>query len=372
MMSKANTSANDILIRANEIGQSIWLDFIDRDFLHSGELNKLISLGLSGVTSNPTIFHSAIEGGVGYDSDIELFSKQGKSAIEIYEMLVVQDIAKAADILRPIYDSTDGADGFVSIEVNPQLSDDTAATINEAKRLFARINKSNVLIKVPATAAGIPAIRALIGEGINVNVTLIFSRYVYREVALAYLDGLQDYFDANNSDLSKIASVASFFVSRVDTSVDSQLPEGSLARGKCGVANARVAHADFLDIFSSDKYKSLALSGAKFQRQLWGSTSVKNPAYPDLLYLNELMGPDTINTVPPDTLDAFLDHGNPSPRLVPGIDQAHEDMKKLTEAGIEIGEVTDELLSAGLKAFNNSFKALIESIETKRKYLVSV
>ncbi len=370
-MATADSAAPNTLSKAAEVGQSIWLDFIERGLVRSGELARLVDLGLLGVTSNPTIFHSAIESGTGYDEDLQRLARDGKDARGVYEGLALGDIGEAADVLRPVYDRTGGADGFVSIEVNPQLANDTASTIDEARRLSGALDRPNILVKVPATPEGLPAFRKLIGEGISINVTLIFSRHVYRDVAHAYLDGLSDYAQAGNSDLSRVASVASFFVSRIDTLIDGRLPEDSPLRGKAGIANAKIAYTDYQEIFSSEKYTSLAGSGARVQRQLWGSTSVKNPAYPDVLYVDELMGPDTVNTVPPATLDAFLDHGNPAERLTTGVDEAHQLITSLAEVGINIDDVTAELLPAGVKSFTDSFEALIDGIDRKRRELVA-
>ena len=370
-MATADSAASNALSRAAVVGQSIWLDYIERGLVRSGELARLVDLGLMGMTSNPTIFHAAIESGTGYEDDLQKLARDGKDARGVYEGLALQDIGEAADLLRPVYDRTDGGDGFVSIEVNPQLAHDTAGTIEEARRLFGALDRPNILVKVPATPEGLPAIRQLIGEGMNINVTLIFSRHVYRDVAHAYLDGLRDYAAVGNAALSRVASVASFFVSRVDTLIDGRLPDDSPLRGRAGIANAKIAYTDYQEIFSSDKFTRLAGSGARVQRQLWGSTSVKSPDYPDVMYMDELMGPDTVNTVPPATLEAFLDHGNPAEMLTTGVDEAHALMASLAEVGIDIDDVTAELLPAGVKAFTDSFEALIEGIDRKRRELVA-
>lgn len=362
----ASSNRNNIQLAA-DAGQSIWLDFINRDLLKSGKLAELVELGLGGLTSNPTIFQSAIAQGSDYDDDLERLAAQGLDANSIFEGLATKDIGDAADIFRPVYDRTGGADGFVSIEVDPQLAGDTQSTVEQARRLSETLARPNILIKVPATPEGIPAIRTLIGEGISINVTLIFSRDAYRNVANAYIDGLADYKAKGNSDLSGIASVASFFVSRVDANIDARLGDasGSGLLGKAGTANAKLAYADFQEIFGTDKFASLKPSGARVQRPLWASTSVKNPAYPELLYVDGLIGPDTVNTLPPNTLDAFLDHGSVAQTLTDGVEAARNDMTALAAAGVDIDEVTDELLAAGVASFTDSFVGLMANIRAK-------
>ncbi|MCH8101847.1 MAG: transaldolase [Chloroflexi bacterium] len=362
----ASSNRNNIQLAA-DAGQSIWLDFINRDLLKSGKLAELVELGLGGLTSNPTIFQSAIAQGSDYDDDLERLAAQGLDANSIFEGLATKDIGDAADIFRPVYDRTGGADGFVSIEVDPQLAGDTQSTVEQARRLSETLARPNILIKVPATPEGIPAIRTLIGEGISINVTLIFSRDAYRNVANAYIDGLADYKAKGNSDLSGIASVASFFVSRVDANIDARLGDasGSGLLGKAGTANAKLAYADFQEIFGTDKFASLKPSGARVQRPLWASTSVKNPAYPELLYVDGLIGPDTVNTLPPNTLDAFLDHGSVAQTLTDGVVAARNDMTALAAAGVDIDEVTDELLAAGVASFTDSFVKLMANIRAK-------
>lgn len=362
----ASSNRNNIQLAA-DAGQSIWLDFINRDLLKSGKLAELVELGLGGLTSNPTIFQSAIAQGSDYDDDLERLAAQGLDANSIFEGLATKDIGDAADIFRPVYDRTGGADGFVSIEVDPQLAGDTQSTVEQARRLSETLARPNILIKVPATPEGIPAIRTLIGEGISINVTLIFSRDAYRNVANAYIDGLADYKAKGNSDLSGIASVASFFVSRVDANIDARLGDasGSGLLGKAGTANAKLAYADFQEIFGTDKFASLKPSGARVQRPLWASTSVKNPAYPELLYVDGLIGPDTVNTLPPNTLDAFLDHGSVAQTLTDGVEAARNDMTALAAAGVDIDEVTDELLAAGVASFTDSFVGLMANIRDK-------
>lgn len=358
---------------AREAGQSIWLDFINRDLLRSGKLAELVELGLGGLTSNPTIFQSAIAQGSDYDDDLERLASEGLDANATFEGLATKDIADAADIFRPTYDRLGGADGFVSIEVDPQLAGDTQSTVEQARRLFATLDRPNVFIKVPATPEGIPAIRTLIGEGINVNVTLIFSRDAYRNVANAYIDGLADYKSKGNSDLSGIASVASFFVSRVDSNIDARLGDASDSslKGKAGTANAKLAYADFREIFRTEKFAALKASGARVQRPLWASTSVKNPAYPELMYVDGLIGPDTVDTLPPATLDAFLDHGVVAQTLTEGLESAQRDMAALAAAGVNIDDVTDELIAAGVASFTVSYVELMADIEAKRDSLAA-
>lgn len=359
------------LQQARELGQSIWLDYIDRDLLESGQLARLVERGLGGLTSNPTIFEKAISEGTDYDEDLERFASGNREPAEVFEDIAIKDVGAAADVLRTVYDGTGGADGFVSIEVNPKLAYDAEATIAEARRLFGRLNRPNALIKVPATPQGIPAIRTLIGEGVNVNVTLIFSRDMYRQVANAYIDGLADLAASGAKPLSKSASVASFFVSRVDTSVDKRLPDDSPHRGKAGIANARLAYADFQEIFGARKFAELEESGARVQRPLWASTSVKNPDYPELMYVHGLMGPKTVNTLPPATLDAFFEQGGVEDRLSSHAVGAQKVMDDLAEAGVDMQEVTGELLEAGVDAFADSFEKLMARIAEKSQELLA-
>ncbi|MBI4220615.1 MAG: transaldolase [Chloroflexi bacterium] len=378
-MATQTKPATNAVQRAQALGQSIWLDFISREILRSGELARLILLGVSGVTSNPTIFEKSISAGNLYDQDLLRLAQEGRDALGVYEGLALKDIADAADLMRPVYDRANGADGFVSIEVDPRLAHDTEATVKEAVRLFGQLGRPNVLIKVPATPEGIPAIRTLIGRGINVNVTLIFSLDAYRTVANAYIDGLSDRARAGNRDLSRIASVASFFVSRLDSLVDKRLesvPEeqataAASLKGALGIANAKLAYAEFGATFAGARFTGLARMGARPQRPLWASTSVKNPAYPDTLYLDQLMGPQTVNTVPPATLDALLDHGSVIDVLGKDVGGARQKVAGLKQAGISYEAVTAELLSAGVKAFADSFTGLLGNIEKKRAGLLA-
>lgn len=347
-------------------GQSIWLDYIRRAFLDAGKLNDLVKRGLRGVTSNPSIFQQAITSSTDYNAAIERLVSEGLTVNDIYETLAIQDIRRAADILRPVYERTDALDGYVSLEVNPKLAYDTEGTVMEARRLFSMVDRPNVMIKVPATPQGIPAIETLIGEGINVNVTLMFSMKHYDETANAYISGLER-LAASHVDYSKVASVASFFVSRVDGVVDKKVtalghPE---LEGKIAIANARMAYDRFKSTFSGPRWEKLAAKGARVQRPLWGSTSTKNPDFPDTLYVDELIGPHTVNTLPLNTLDAFMDHGTVA-RTVdadPATDRQH--LAQLAELGIELDEITEQLQKDGVKSFADAFDVLMQSIADK-------
>jgi len=355
------------------LGQAIWFDYIRRSFITSGELQALIDRGVRGVTSNPSIFEKAIAGSADYDRDLKRLVDEGKSVAEIYEALALNDITRAADLMRPVYDTTQGADGYVSLEVSPSLAHDTEGTIVEARRLFAALDRPNVMIKVPATPAGIPAIETLIGEGINVNVTLIFSLAHYQAVAEAYIAGLEK-LASTGGDVSKIASVASFFVSRVDTAVDRALeghPQGVSLRGKIAIANAKTAYAHFRGMFSGPRWERLAAQGARAQRPLWASTGAKNPLYPDTLYVDSLIGPDTVNTVPPATLGAFLDHGTAASTLEVGLEEARGHLAHLAELGIDLDAITQQLQDDGVAAFAKSFEALMASITEKQEKLLA-
>ncbi|MCY4081165.1 MAG: transaldolase [Caldilineaceae bacterium] len=357
------------MTRMNEaaaVGQAIWLDFIRRSFLDSGELGELVAKGLRGVTSNPSIFQKAITASTDYDAAVERLVGEGSSVNDIYEALAIQDIRRACDIMRPVYESTDGEDGYVSLEVNPKLAYDTEGTVMEARRLSSLVDRPNVMIKVPATPEGIPAIETLTGEGININVTLIFSLQQYEDSAMAYIRGLEKLADAN-VDFSRVASVASFFVSRVDGKVDPKLVDlgNSELQGKIAIANAKMAYHRFGEIFSGPRWESLAAEGARVQRPLWGSTSTKNPDYPDTLYVDTLMGPHTVNTVPPETLDAFLDHGCAARTVDANVEEARQHLAQLAELGIDLGDVTTQLMGEGVDAFADSFDELMSGIAEK-------
>ncbi|MDH3556142.1 MAG: transaldolase [Deltaproteobacteria bacterium] len=354
-----------------ELGQSVWLDYISRSLMASGKLQELVDQGLRGVTSNPSIFEKAIAGSDDYDEDLNRLVRDGRSVAEIYENLAMSDIRRAADVLRPVYEKSGGADGYVSLEVNPALAHDTGATIAEARRLFASLERPNVLIKVPATPAGIPAIETLIGEGVNVNVTLIFSLEQYEAVATAYIAGLEKLALAGG-DVGRVASVASFFISRVDTAVDKALEEigNTEIQGKIAIDNAKIAYSRFREIFSSERWKKLATESARVQRPLWASTSSKNPAYPDTLYVDNLIGPDTVNTLPPATLDDFLDHGKVATTVETDVDGARIRMAELAERGIDLDAITSKVLNEGVAAFAKSFEGLMASVAEKRRRLL--
>ncbi len=358
-----------------ELGQSIWYDNISRAHLRSGELQRLIDVGVSGLTSNPTIFEKAISEGADYDADLDALAGAGKEPSEVFEALAGDDIRAAADMLRPAYNAADGADGFASFEVSPHLAHDTEGTVKAAKRLFALLDRPNVMIKVPATPEGVPAIRRLIGSGVNVNVTLIFSLEAYAQVREAYISGLEE-LAAAGGDVSRVASVASFFVSRVDTSVDAQLAAlgGDLAgrlSSRAAVANARMAYRDFKATFGTGRFEALAERGAKVQRPLWASTSTKNPDLSDVLYVESLIGPDTVNTMPDATLEAFLDHGIAASTLEDGVEAAEAHVAALEAVGVSMERTTADLLTAGVKAFADSYDALLANIEAKAKRLAA-
>ncbi|TKJ29972.1 MAG: transaldolase [Chloroflexi bacterium B3_Chlor] len=348
------------------LGQTVWLDYVRRSFIQSGDLQALVDDGLTGVTSNPSIFEKAIAGSTDYDDALHRLVDAGKDAGEIYETLVLEDIQRAADLLRPVYERTGGADGYVSLEVSPELAHDTKGTIAEARHLFAALDRPNVMIKVPATPAGIPAIETLIGEGININVTLMFSVSQYQAVSEAYINGVER-LAASGGDVTQVASVASFFVSRVDTAVDRALERigETEPQGKIAIANAKVAYGLFRKTFSGPRWESLAMLGARVQRPLWASTSTKNPLYPDTLYVDNLIGPDTVNTLPPATLQAFLDHGSVAPTIEANLKEAHAQLERLSDLHVDLDAITQRLLGDGVEAFAKSFKTLMASITEK-------
>jgi transaldolase len=362
-----------LLHQINALGQSIWYDNIRRALIEMGDLQALIDKGVTGVTSNPTIFEKAIAGSADYDADIRRLTNEGKSVTEIYETLATTDIASGADLLYPIYERTAGADGFISLEVSPTLAHDTPGTIAEGKRLFAALGRPNIMIKVPATPAGIPAIRTLIGAGVNVNVTLIFDTAQYEAVANAYLTGLEDW-ASGGGDLSKVASVASFFVSRVDSSIDKLLEKvegGAALMGQAAIANAKVAYARFGELFSGARWSALAVAGARVQRPLWASTGTKNPKYSDVLYIDTLIGPDTVNTVPPATLTAILDHGVAARTIDLNVAQAYKTLAQLMQLGINIHVVAEALQTEGVASFSKSFETLMAALSEKRQRLLA-
>ncbi len=354
-----------------ELGQAIWLDYISRSLMASGELQELVDQGLRGVTSNPSIFEKAIAGSADYDEDLNRLVRDGRSVAEIYENLAMSDIRSAADVLRPVYEKSGGADGYVSLEVNPALAHDTGATIAEARRLFASLERPNVMIKVPATPAGIPAIETLIGEGVNINVTLIFSLEQYEAVATAYIAGLEKLALAGGN-VGRVASVASFFISRIDTAVDKALEEigNTEIRGKIAIDNAKIAYRRFREIFQGESWEKLAARGGRVQRPLWGSTSTKNPTYPNTLYVDSLSGPNTVTTLPPATLDDFLDHGTVAATVDIDVEGARNRMAELAELGIDLDAITNKVLDEGVASFAKSFEGLIASITEKRSRLL--
>lgn len=362
------------LQQLNSAGQSIWLDYIERHMVQSGELKTLVADGVTGVTSNPTIFQQAITGSKAYSQDLQQLVGEGKNAKEIFETLAIADIQAAADVLQQIYKATDAKDGYVSIEVAPDLAYDTDATIAEARRLWQAVNRPNLMVKVPATKAGIPAIQQLISEGININVTLIFGLERYAAVKEAYIKGLEMRMQMGQP-IDKIASVASFFVSRVDVNIDEKLAnlEHKQLMGQAAIANAKLAYAQFQEKFglssSNERWAKLAKSGGQLQRPLWASTGTKNPEYSDVLYVDTLIGPHTVNTMPPKTLEAFRDHGQISTTVTQGLDESKQLLNRLEENGILLSEVTEDLEVEGVKKFKDSYDELLEAINKKRENL---
>ena len=363
------------LQRLHAAGQSIWLDYIDRAMLHDGELVRRIGEdALTGMTSNPTIFEKAIAQGHLYDTDLQGMPADA-TASEAFELLATTDVRAACDLFREIYDRTHGTDGFVSIEVSPGVANDSGATVAEARRLWATVDRPNVMIKVPGTGEGAEAVRQLIADGINVNITLLFSLDAYARIIEAYLAGLEKRVAAGGA-VDRIASVASFFVSRVDSEIDKRLdamvkaggPNAERAaalRGKAAIANAKRAYRLFQQSFAGPRWEALRAHGAQLQRPLWASTSTKNPAYRDVIYVEELIGPDTVNTMPPATVDAFRDHGETRRTVDTGLDEADRVIEELEQLGISMDEVTGKLLDEGLASFQKSFDTLIGGLEAK-------
>ncbi|HEY9610806.1 transaldolase [Allocoleopsis sp.] len=382
------TANNPIFQIEQNYGQSIWMDNLSRSIIQSGELNQLIEeRGIVGITSNPAIFEKAIVGNAIYDADIEAGIRAKKSVLEIYESLVFDDIRNACDIFKPVYESSNKLDGYVSIEVPPNIADDTQSTIEQARRYYEQIGRENVMIKIPGTKMGLPAVEQVISEGINVNVTLLFSVDSYVETAWSYIRGLEKRV-AEGKDISNIASVASFFLSRIDINIDARidakLAEGmdriekkaklEAVKGKVAIANAKIAYEKYKEIIQSDRWKALAEKGAKVQRLLWASTSTKNPNYSDVMYVDELIGPDTVNTLPPNTIEACADHCSPANRVEADVDQAHHLMESLKDPDIDINidEVMEELLSDGIDKFVKPFESLMSSLEDKVQKLATV
>ena len=371
------TDNTNSIQQLRKLGQSVWLDNMYRGLITSGDLQKLIDIGITGLTSNPTIFEKAISSSADYDESMIRHAEMGKDAVGVFESLAIEDIVSVADLLAPVYHRTGGADGFASLEVNPHLAHDTQGTISEARRLFALMDRPNVMIKVPGTPEGIPAIRQLISDGVNVNVTLIFSLKAYADVREAYISGLEA-LSRSGGDVSAVSSVASFFVSRVDTAVDGAIREAVTAGntvlesliGKAAISNARVAYQDFGRSFGEDRFVALRDEGALVQRPLWASTSTKNPDLSDVLYVEELVGPDTVNTLPDATLNAFLDHGTARQTLDADIEDAEDTLFALEAAGIKMDDITAKLLRDGVKSFADSYDKVVENVDSKRASLV--
>jgi len=367
------------LWRLNDAGQSIWLDFIDRKMLRNGDLQRRIKNdALTGMTSNPTIFEKALAEGSDYDDQIRS-APEGRTALELFELIATTDVRDACDAFKGVHERTKGIDGFVSIEVSPGAANNATATISEATRLWATVDRPNLFVKVPGTTEGAKAVRQLIANGININITLLFSLEAYKAVIDAYMGGLEDRVAAGK-DITHLHSVASFFVSRVDTEVDNRLnaaiakspdKQAQLAalKGKAAIANAKLAYKLFQTEIASPRWKALAARGATVQRPLWASTSTKNPAYRDVMYVEELIGPDTVNTMPPQTIDAFCDHGVVKRTVDAGVDDAQRVIDALEQNGISLDDVTDKLLVDGIASFGKSFETLLAGLQAKTKAL---
>lgn len=363
-----------------EFGQSIWLDYISRSLIDTGKLKQMIDTGVRGMTSNPSIFDKAISSSNDYDVSINKLKQMKKSTFEIYDELTIKDIQDAADLFKPVYEETKGLDGYVSLEINPRLAYQTAETVKEGKRLYHKVNRPNVLFKVASTEPGFRAVEELLAQGINVNITLIFSLQQYINTAHAYIKGVSR-FVQNNGDISRLASVASVFVSRVDTLVDKLLDEKiteqndetknklESLKGKAAVANSAIIFSKYKEIFSSKEFKEIQKKGARVQRLLWGSTSTKNPVYSDTKYVTELIGENTINTIPEKTLNAFLNHGVVKQVLISNIAEHKEIISELLKNSINIDAIREKLLSDGVAAFEKSFDSLLASITEKAKQL---
>jgi transaldolase len=378
---QSSTRAQNPLLELQKYGQSVWLDYIRRFLITSGDLQSLIDRdGLRGITSNPSIFEKAIAGSADYADFLDQLHAQGLSTGEIYERIVIRDIQDAADILLPVYKSTKRSDGYISLEVSPTLARDTQGTIEEARRLWKAVGRPNIMIKVPGTIEGVPAVRQLTSEGININITLLFAQEAYIKVADAYTEGLEAAQKAGK-DISGISSVASFFVSRIDTLVDSMI-DGRLKtatlppqdqellrglQGKVAIANAKQAYRSYQAMIADQRWKALAARGAQVQRLLWASTSTKNPKYRDVLYIEELIGPDTVNTIPPATMDAFREHGIVRQTLDTDLATADKIMTGLEQAGISMQKVTDQLLDEAIKLFADAFQKLLAAVEQKKR-----
>lgn len=367
------------LVQLRTAGQSPWYDYIQRELITSGDLQAMIDQdGLMGVTSNPSIFEKAIGGSADYDEELQRVAAQVTSVKDIYEALAIRDIQAATDVMSVVYESSKGRDGYVSLEVSPDLAFNTDGTIEEALRLWKTVDRANVMIKVPGTPEGLPAVEHLLSQGLNINITLLFSVKVYEDVAWTYIRGLEK-FAANGGDVSKIASVASFFVSRIDTMIDTHLDAKlkdetneskrktlESLKGQIAIANAKVAYLIYQEIFSGAQFQALQQKGAKVQRLLWASTGTKNPQYPDTYYMDALIGPDTVNTIPAATFNAFRDHGTVKETLTEGVEEAKATMQSLADCGVSMGDVTEMLLKDGARMFGESFDQLMAVISRKR------
>ncbi len=357
------------LTQIQEHGQSIWLDALDRNLMDSGELKRLIEEDeLRGLTSNPAIFEKAISNSSDYDEDIATFSKKERSNEDIFYEIAIADIQRAADIFKRVYEETNGNDGFVSLEVSPHLARDTEGTIEQARKLWRKVDRKNVMIKIPGTLEGLLAIRQCISDGININVTLLFGLNRYKKVTEAYLGGLEDRLKAGHS-IAEVRSVASFFLSRIDVMVDPMLEEKGLdnLKGGTAIASAKRAYAIYEDVFSSKRFKKLESEGAKPQRVLWASTSTKDPSYSDVKYVEALIGENTINTVPMETLNAFRDHGKATKSLKEDMDKATRTLEKIEESGIQMSQVAQDLVDEGIEKFNAPFEKLLKGIEHQKE-----
>jgi transaldolase len=361
----------------HEFGQSPWLDNLKRGYITSGQLKRLVDHGIRGLTSNPTIFQKAIQGSPDYDTQFRDLATNGEhEIIDDYWSLVLYDIRGALDTFAELYHDSHGSDGFVSVEVDPGIAHDAAATERAARHLHEQIHRPNLMVKIPATEEGVAAIETMIGEGRNINVTLIFSLERYEAVMEAYLRGLETYSAAPGANLSAVSSVASFFISRVDTEVDRRLdeigtPEALALRGKAAIAQGKLAYQQFLKTFSGSRWEALAAKGARVQRPLWASTSTKNPAYPDTMYVDELIGPDTVNTLPDATIDAFLDHGTLARRVDADLDQVDAAWRGLGHVGVDVDDVADKLEREGVASFQKSFDELLDTLQAKAAELRS-
>lgn len=350
-------------------GQSIWLDLLDREIMDSGTLQSLIDNDdLRGLTSNPSIFEKAISGSSDYDDDITKLSKNETDTAALFFDMAISDIQRAADIFKPVYDKTKGKDGFVSLEVSPYLARDTDGTIEQARDLWKKVNRKNVMIKIPGTKEGLPAIRECLREGININVTLLFGLPRYREITEAFMGGLEDRLKEGHS-IKEIASVASFFLSRIDVMIDPMLTEKGAEnlKGKIAIASAKKAYQIYLEMITSDRFKKLEANGAQTQRVLWASTSAKDPSFSDVLYVENLIGKDTINTLPMETIDAFRDHGKVADTLTKDLDATDKALEALKHKGIDIDKITQKLEDEGIEKFNQAYEKLIKSINDQRR-----